>query len=158
MDIKSLFSLAYTNNGFFKSEKQASFLFSKAIDGSITIAKSFYNNTYLFHFILDESGIIEILKETSNQTTVHWTRNPDHEDFLNKKKALADEKEEKKQKADRFNKICTIINNYHSRNTNKIINMMQSKSDEQMVEIMKIIKKHDNIIKQLEQELDQLMN
>jgi len=159
MDIKSLFSLAYNNNnGFFKSEKQASFLFSKAIDGSITIAQSFYNNTYLFHFILDESGIVEILKETSKQTTIHWTRNPDHEDFLNKNEALANEKEEKKQKAERFNKLCSIINKYNINNTSRVIGMLSGKSDQEMLNIMLIIQKHDNIVKSLEKERDQLIN
>jgi len=158
MDIKSLFSLAYTNNGFFKSEKQASFLSSKVVDGSITIVKSFYNNTYLFHFVLDDSGIVEILKETSKQTSIHWTRNSDHEDFLNKKEALAAEKEDKKQKADRFNKLCSIINKYNSNNTPRVISMLSGKSDQEMIKVMSIIQKHDNIIKILEKERDQLMS
>lgn len=62
---QSIFGLAKTNNGFFKSEKQAAFLISQlqGCDGYLGAADSGYNSCPIF-CTWDEKGITAILKHS----------------------------------------------------------------------------------------------
>lgn len=72
---KSIFGLTKSNNGFFKSEKQAQFLISQmsSFDGFIGHANSGYNSCPLFAF-WDESGITKIVKSAKNGDVVMFER------------------------------------------------------------------------------------
>ncbi|QQV91143.1 hypothetical protein Freya10_5 [Polaribacter phage Freya_10] len=76
MDIlKSIFSLAKTNNGFFKSDKQSSFLISKmdSTDGFIGSVTSGYNSCVVFAKY-DNKGIINITKHTKKGDVTMFER------------------------------------------------------------------------------------
>lgn len=76
MDIqKSIFSLAKTNNGFFKSEKQADFLINqmKQTDGCIGHYNSGYNSCPIFSE-WDNEGITKITKKGKNKETIVFER------------------------------------------------------------------------------------
>ncbi len=64
---KSIFALAKSNNGFFKSEKQSAFLISqlKNFDGCIGHADSGYNSCPIFAS-WDDKGITKIIKSSKN--------------------------------------------------------------------------------------------
>jgi len=71
----SCFSLAKSNNGFFKSEKQAEFLISKINerDGNIGSVTSGYNSCPVFAN-LDNKGILKIVKSTKSGEIVMFER------------------------------------------------------------------------------------
>lgn len=72
---KSIFGLAKSNNGFFKSEKQAKFLSSKIddLDGCIGHANSGYNSCPIFASY-DDKGITKIIKSTKNGDVLMFER------------------------------------------------------------------------------------
>lgn len=72
---KSLWSLARTNDGRFKSEKQAKFLLSKTHNGEFVNGGQMYNNPYTFIFDLDNEGVVTIHKKTTkNPMELVWER------------------------------------------------------------------------------------
>ena len=72
---KSIFGLAKSNNGFFKSEKQAAFLISQMSDlgGLIGHANSGYNSCPIFAS-WDEKGITKIIKSTKSGDVLMFER------------------------------------------------------------------------------------
>lgn len=72
---RSIFGLAKSNNGFFKSEKQAAFLISKMSEfgGCIGHANSVYNSCPIFAS-WDERGITKIVKSTKNGGVIMFER------------------------------------------------------------------------------------
>lgn len=72
---KSIFGLAKSNNGFFKSEKQAAFLISQMSEfgGCIGHAKSGYNSCPIFAS-WDEKGITKIVKAAKNGDVIMFER------------------------------------------------------------------------------------
>lgn len=75
MEFKSVESLIKTNNGFFKSDKQAEFLISQLSKNNIFVG-SVYGNTFNITYVFDEKGIIK--KEQYNiktsKTEITWER------------------------------------------------------------------------------------
>ena len=76
----SFASLVKSNNGFFKSEKQAAFLLSKCQDGNTFVCGGHvYRNPFTLYYVCDASGVVRVEKYTSktgkNVTT--WTRQSD---------------------------------------------------------------------------------
>lgn len=72
---KSIFGLAKSNNGFFKSEKQANFLISQMeqFGGCIGSANSGYNSCPIFAS-WDEKGITKIIKSSKNGDVIMFER------------------------------------------------------------------------------------
>jgi len=81
-------SLVKNNNGFFKSEKQASFLLSKCdADNEFVIAESAFGNAYLDIFKCDNNGIYKVVRSAKKSADkVIWERdeNISKEDAANK--------------------------------------------------------------------------
>jgi len=75
---KSIFGLAKSNNGFFKSEKQGNFLISQMelLEGFIGEANSGYNSCPIFAK-WDEKGITKIIKATKTGDVVMFERKVD---------------------------------------------------------------------------------
>lgn len=73
--LKSIFGLAKSNNGFFKSEKQAAFLISQMSEfsGCIGHANSGYNSCPIFAS-WDEKGITKIVKSAKNGDVIMFER------------------------------------------------------------------------------------
>lgn len=78
MDIsKSLASLVKYNEGFFKSEKQSSFIRSILDEGKyFTTSFTFHRNTMLMHYVCDEKGVTKVTKESfkTGKTEVTFER------------------------------------------------------------------------------------
>lgn len=74
---KSVESLIATNNGFFKSQKQADFLISALSqeDGNISIGST-YGNGFMITYLYDEKGITkkEQYNYKTSKTVVLWER------------------------------------------------------------------------------------
>jgi len=72
---KSIFGLTKSNNGFFKSKKQAQFLISQmsSFDGCIGHANSGYNSCPIFAS-WDEKGITKVVKATINGDVLMFER------------------------------------------------------------------------------------
>lgn len=72
---KSIFGLTKSNNGFFKSGKQAQFLISQmsSYDGCIGHANSGYNSCPIFAS-WDEKGITKVVKATKNGDVLMFER------------------------------------------------------------------------------------
>jgi hypothetical protein len=75
---KSIFGLAKSNNGFFKSEKQLSFLIGQLerFDGLIGQASSGYNSCPIFAN-WDNEGITKIVKSSKSGDVVMFERKVD---------------------------------------------------------------------------------
>lgn len=73
MDItSSIFGLTKNNNGYFKSEKQASYLISKIDSNSGLIGHSSNGNPYFAEY--DKDGITRIVKWVKNNQVVMFER------------------------------------------------------------------------------------
>lgn len=74
---KSVESLIATNNGFFKSQKQADFLISMLSkeDGNISVGST-YGNGFMITYLFDEKGITkkEQYNYKTSKTIVLWER------------------------------------------------------------------------------------
>jgi len=72
---KSIFGLAKSNNGFFKSEKQAQFLISQLIDldGFVGYVDSGYNSCPIFAN-WDKKGITKLFKSAKNGSEIMFER------------------------------------------------------------------------------------
>ena len=72
---KSVFGLTSSNNGFFKSEKQAKFLISmiEEFDGFVGWADSGYNKIMIVAQY-DEQGITKLVKHTKSGDVTMWER------------------------------------------------------------------------------------
>lgn len=72
---KSIFGLAKSNNGFFKSEKQSKFLIAQMSEfgGCIGHANSGYNSCPIFAS-WDEKGITKIVKSAKNGDVIMFER------------------------------------------------------------------------------------
>jgi hypothetical protein len=72
---KSIFALAKSNNGFFKSEKQSAYLISQLerFDGCIGHADSGYNSCPIFAN-WDDKGITKIVKSSKNGDELMFER------------------------------------------------------------------------------------
>ena len=60
----SFASLVKSNNGFFKTEKQAEFLLPQCEYGSFTVYGSIYNNSFQINYVCDDKGIVRTDKVT----------------------------------------------------------------------------------------------
>lgn len=73
----SFASLVKSNNGFFKSEKQAAFLLSKCQDtNTFVCGGNVYNNSFTMFCICDSLGVVKVEKYTpkSGKTVTTWER------------------------------------------------------------------------------------
>src|SRR5690554_5735982 len=114
----SFFSLIKTNNGYFKSEKQASFLLDHCGDGKMFfVTYSVFNNRYNFFFECDDEGVVRVEKHTGKKIETYWERDPDHDAFMKRVEAQTEEKRRRASIAQRFDRIRTIVNNWNARNT-----------------------------------------
>lgn len=93
---KSIESLIATNNGFFKSEKQADFLISQLSkeDGNIQVGST-YGNGFMITYLFDDKGITkkEQYNYKTSKTVVLWER------VIEGKLSVQQEKELKKLKS-----------------------------------------------------------
>ena len=77
--VLSLSDLLKTNKGFFKSEKQASFILSLACDNEVVNHFTTYKNVARDHYHLDEKGIYKIERYTTKKGYVTtWERGQVH--------------------------------------------------------------------------------
>lgn len=62
----SFASLVKSNNGFFKSEAQASFLLSQCQEENVFFSSGeVYNNGFMIEYICDDKGVIKVVKTLS---------------------------------------------------------------------------------------------
>lgn len=93
----SLASLVKSNNGFFKSEKQAAFLLSMVNDGEkcFTTAGNVRGNTFTVTYVMDDKGVVSVVKYTNVKGSVtEWQRPVQGETSIQDKKAIAKLKRE----------------------------------------------------------------
>lgn len=111
MDVsKSLFSLVNTSQGFFKSEKQASFLISQSVNGVVyanqTLAFGEFGGckrVITFEFVLDSEGVQAVYKVNSKKERfTYWKREESYIQAVEAKQAF---KQAKQQKADEINAV-----------------------------------------------------
>ena len=72
--VASFAGLVKTNNGEFKSEKQASFLLSNCVDGAFKASGEVYGNTFNVFYYCDSVGIYKVVKSTKKADTLTWER------------------------------------------------------------------------------------
>lgn len=70
----SLASLVKSNNGVFKSQKQAQFLHSQADDGVVVVGGVCYGHTYFTEYHLDADGILKVVRLNKAGRKVMWER------------------------------------------------------------------------------------
>lgn len=107
---KSLFSLVNTNKGLFKSEKQAIFLQSQAVDGVIYSSQTLAFGEFggckrviTFEFVLDSEGVQAVYKVNSKkERSTYWKRQASYIQAVEAKQAF---KQAKQQKADEINAV-----------------------------------------------------
>lgn len=155
---KSFFSLIKTNNGYFKSEKQASFLLDQCGDGKMFVATySVFNNSYNFFFECDDEGVVRVEKHTSKKVEIYWERDPDHDAFMKRVEAQAEEKRRRASIAQRFDRIRAIVNNWNARNTDCLIRMMGDKSGDELTKVVTVYTSIDNKMKKLDRLSDEIL-
>lgn len=155
---KSFFSLIKTNNGYFKSEKQASFLLDHCGSDKVFITTdSMFNNSYNFFFECDDEGVVRVEKHTSKKIETYWERDPDHEGFMVRAAELEEEKRHRKAVAQRFDRIRSIVNNWNARNTDCLIRMMGDKSGDELTKIVNVYTSIDNKMKKLDRLSDEIL-
>lgn len=72
---KSFASLVKSNNGAFKSEKQAAFLLSQCEGNSFTACASMYGNSYDNTYVCDSVGVVRVEHYTkATGTKIVWER------------------------------------------------------------------------------------
>ncbi len=77
--ILSLSNLLKTNNGFFKSEKQAAFLLSQTCENEIINHFTTYKNIARDHYFLDAEGVYKIERYTTKKGYITtWVRGQTH--------------------------------------------------------------------------------
>ena len=77
--VLSISTLLKTNNGFFKSEKQAKFILSNVSDNEIVNHFTTYGNVARDHYHLDEKGVYKIERYTTKKGYVTtWQRGQVH--------------------------------------------------------------------------------
>lgn len=93
---KSFASLVKTNNGLFKSEKQAKFLTSKLIDGAYPVTGNLYGNSFALFYVCDSKGIKIVSKytATTGKTVTTWERKEEGKETVQDVKAMAKLKRE----------------------------------------------------------------
>lgn len=121
MDIKaSLYHLANTNNGFFKSEKQACFLINQLVlnNGEFTEWFSFGENngassSRSVFFKWDEKGITEIktVATKSKKVCIKFTRQTEQQLAEAKENSLAEEKQRIAEMIDYKKQEITFLDN-----------------------------------------------
>ena len=89
----SLHSLMKTNNGLFKSEKQAKFILSQVPDMELVTGGDMYGNTFTQFYKLDDKGVVSWIKylPRTGKEVLQWERP------VAGKKAIQDVTAEKKQ-------------------------------------------------------------
>jgi hypothetical protein len=89
----SLHSLMKTNNGLFKSEKQAKFILSQVPDMELVTGGDMYGNTFTQFYKLDDKGVVSWIKylPRTGKEVLQWERP------VAGKKAIQDATAEKKQ-------------------------------------------------------------
>lgn len=70
----SLASLVKSNNGIFKSQKQAQFLHSKANDGVAIVGDICYGHSYFTEYHLDAEGVLKVIRLNKAGKKVMWER------------------------------------------------------------------------------------
>lgn len=115
--LTSFFNLIKTNEGKFKSEKQALF-FMDRYDGLYSINETFYRNPISWDVSFDITGVQKITKTTiKGGSVVYWENTQEHLDMLKEKEAAKFEsgKVEAKDHLDNCAKYSTeIINSLYS--------------------------------------------
>lgn len=148
---KSLFSLLKTNNGHFKSDKQKEFLLSHCqSDRVFTSVRSIYNNSFQFHFICDDDGVVRVEKHTSKKIETYWERDPDHDAFMKRLEAQAEEKRRRVSIAQRFERIRIIVNNKNADSTDRLLRMMKGKEGDALAKSTMAYLSIENKIKKLD--------
>lgn len=152
---KSIFGLAKSNNGFFKSEKQAQFLSSKIdeFSGYIGHANSGYNSCPIFASY-DEKGITKIIKETKNGDVLMFERKKqgvlttlEIKEIKRLERKLKALKKEIAEREDSFNSGNYNSSGDTSTYTDDMIerfNRFQEQKKEQVLNIERIIKEIKN--------------
>ena len=154
---KSLFSLVKENNGYFKSDKQAAFLLSQCQEAQVfTAVRSLYNNSYQFHFICDQDGVMLVEKHTSKGVEIWWERDPDHAGFMAKAAERGEENRRRKAVAERFGRIRSIVNGWNARSTDCLIRMMGDKSNDELTKVVAVYASIDNKMKKLDRLSDEI--
>ena len=72
----SLNSLMKTNDGLFKSDKQAKFILSQAVDNQVVTGGDMYGNTFTMFYNLDDKGVVSVEKYLPKKgtSTITWER------------------------------------------------------------------------------------
>lgn len=71
----SLNNLMKTNDGLFKSDKQAKFILSQATDNQVVTGGNMYGNSFTMFYNLDDKGVVSVEKHTPRKgSTVTWER------------------------------------------------------------------------------------
>lgn len=148
---KSILSLAKSNNGFFKSEKQAQFLSSKIneFDGFIGRADSGYYSCPIFASC-DKEGITKIVKSTKNGDVLMFERakqgvltSLEMKEIKRLERKIKSLKKEIAEREDSFNSGRYNSSGDTSTYTEDMIerfNYFQMQKKEQVLNIEKIIK------------------
>ena len=93
----SFASLVKSNNGFFKSDKQASFLLSQCQDeNTFTASGDVYGNQYQMIYHCDDKGIVKVEKHTPHTGITLVTFERHIEGVVNATEAAAKAKEGKR--------------------------------------------------------------
>lgn len=129
----SFASLVKTNNGMFKSSKQAAFLLSQCQEASTFYASgAVYNNGYTLAYVCDEQGVIQVKKSTKNKDSVTWDRLA-ATDF----EVVASNKASKqalyviyKAKESKFRKVIEAANSSQKLAMNKFMSAFSQASDQ----------------------------
>jgi hypothetical protein len=155
---RSFFSLLKTNNGYFKSEKQASFLLDHCGDGKVFVVNgSMFNNSYNFFFECDDEGVVRVEKHTSKKIETYWERDPDHDAFMKRVEAQAEEKRRRVSIAQRFERIRIIVNNKNADSTDRLLRMMKGKEGDDLAKSTMAYLSIENKIKKLDGLSDELL-
>ena len=86
---QSFASLVKSNNGLFKSEKQAQFLLSQATDGSYMSCGNVWGNSFNMEYFVDAKGVTKVTKYSKAKgTLVEWTRKVEGEVSVQDAKAI----------------------------------------------------------------------
>ena len=152
---KSIFGLAKSNNGFFKSEKQKQFLSSKIDEfgGCIGHANSGYHSCPIFA-TYDEKGITKIVKSTKNGDVLMFERKKrgvltslEVKEIKRLERKLKSLKKEVSEREDSFNSGNYNSSGDTSTYTNDMIerfNHFQAQKKEQILNIENIIRRIKN--------------
>jgi len=136
---KSLFSLANTNNGIFKSAEQASFLLNQCQEeGSYFGGNgSCYGHSFFFEFSFDSEGLCKITKHTKMQSKITWER-MDESTFWAEYNATQYAKAERRELITWINKAGPMVIRLKAKSLSKFMTMLAGVTDP--IEIARVAK------------------